>query len=99
MTEKKEPGRPKTDPAVLKKQREERREKRSARRMARKDVPDVAKIRLAVPENPRNVNSIPWKHFQLYEDGMTVGDLLGLPEGSWLHLQADIESGYITIEK
>lgn len=78
----------------------QRKDERAAHRVARKDVPDTARIRLPKGgANPRNEGTVPYRHYQLYTDGMTVGDLLAMPEGNWIHLQADIERGHVTLDK
>lgn len=76
----------------------QRRVEREARRMKKRDVSNTATIKLLVEKNPRREGSAPYAHFEKYEDGMSVETLLSKEVGGeWIHLQADIQRGYIEL--
>ncbi len=71
---------------------------RATRRIKRSDVTDEFKIKLMVDDNPRRVGSAPHDHFNKYEDEMLIKDFFSEDvEGSWVHLQADVERGYVQL--
>jgi hypothetical protein len=87
---------PKTDKTDAAAARDQRRADRLSRRPKRSEVPDESKLKILVEKNPRREGTEPHAHFEKYRDGMTVGELLGEGiGGSWVHLQADIERGYV----
>lgn len=91
---------PKDENKESKEKRQKRHEERQARRPNRKDVPDDATLKILVDKNPRREGTQPHAHFEKYQDGMTVGDLLSESiGGEWVHLQADVERGYVDIVK
>ena len=77
---------------------EQRRVEREARKTKKRDLAADAKIEVLVAENPRRPGSAPHAHFDKYEDGMTVEKFLSeAVGGEWIHLQADIERGYVRL--
>jgi hypothetical protein len=71
---------------------------RDARSIKRVDVSNDQTIRILTDINPRRIGSQPATHWEKYKVDMTVGQLIEAG-GSWVHLQEDIQRGYIEIVK
>lgn len=101
----KENGADKAAKAAAAKQAKEERAKRAAsekaarekRRIKKSDVKPDSKIKILVDANPRREGTAPHAHFAKYRNGTKVSTFLE-GGGEWLHLQADIERGYIGLE-
>lgn len=73
------------------------REARDTRRVRKSQIDKDWKIKILVASNPRRPGSKPHAHFEKYQNGTKVRSFLE-NGGSWLHLSADIERGYVGLE-